>query len=239
MTRSSSTQATREGAKPKESCLRRWSAIAFLLTQPRDDQTIYTTKYLGAAHEIFVWSLLICWTVSLIFTPEMVFNHPAREATWHFNPCFGWDFPPASYIAVILNSTNVYWTWRYAWLETTRSAMLPETDGDMALLGRRIPVFGNTGRRALGKVGPEFQYKELEVVDGYLMDESSLHESAKGKLVWKDGGYFHDEFGRTGLFSSGVGSAGDPLGHSYQYGERICDYYLDALELPKPSDLKK
>ena len=99
MTRSSSTQATREGAKPKESCLRRWSAIAFLLTQPRDDQTIYTTKYLGAAHEIFVWSLLICWTVSLIFTPEMVFNHPAREATWHFNPCFGWDFPPASYIA--------------------------------------------------------------------------------------------------------------------------------------------
>ena len=126
-TRSSSTQATREGAKPKESCLRRWSAIAFLLTQPRDDQTIYTTKYLGATHEIFVWSLFICWTVSLIFTPEMVFNHPAREATWHFNPCFGWDFPPASYIAVILNSTNVYWTWRYAWLETTRSAMLPET----------------------------------------------------------------------------------------------------------------
>ena len=85
----------------------------------------------------------------------------------------------------------------------------------------------------------EFDYKELEVVDGYLKDESSLHESAKGKLVWKDGGYFHDEFGRTGLFSSGVGSAGDPLGHSYQYGERICDYYLGALELPKPSDPKK
>ena len=84
----------------------------------------------------------------------------------------------------------------------------------------------------------EFDYKELEVVDGYLKDESSLHESAKGKLVWKDGGYFHDEFGRTGLFSSGVGSAGDPLGHSYQYGERICDYYLGALELPKPSDPK-
>ena len=109
----------------------------------------------------------------------------------------------------------------------------------MALLGRRIPVFGNTGRRALGKVGPEFQYKELEVVDGYLKDESSLHESAKGKLVWKDGGYFHDEFGRTGLFSSGVGSAGDPLGHSYQYGVRICDYYLGALGLPKPSDPEK
>ena len=44
-------------------------------------------------------------------------DDPAREASWHFNPCFGWDYPPASYIAVILNSTNVYWTWRYAWLE--------------------------------------------------------------------------------------------------------------------------
>ena len=51
-------QATREGAKPKESCLRRWSAIAFLLTQPRDDQTIYTTKYLGASHEIFILSCI-------------------------------------------------------------------------------------------------------------------------------------------------------------------------------------
>ena len=110
----------------------------------------------------------------------------------------------------------------------------------MALLGRRIPVFGNTGRRALGKVGPEFQYKELEVVDGYLKDESSLHKSAKGKLVWTDGTYFQGEFGH-------FNSTG---GHSYQHGHYICDYYLESLGLTKiggkglfaakeKSDLKK
>ena len=42
------------------------------------------------------------------------------------------------------------------------------------------------------------------------------------------------------LYAHGLGGFGrDPLGHSYQYGERICDYYLGALELPKPSDPKK
>ena len=97
----------------------------------------------------------------------------------------------------------------------------------MALLGRRIPVFGNTGRRALGKVGPEFQYKALEVdAEGYPMEEgeSSLHESAKGKkLVCKNGEEFAGEFGL--MRSTG--------GHSYQYGEKICDYYLKSLGLPE------
>ena len=70
--------------------------------------------------------------------------------------------------------------------------------------------------------------------DGYPTEEgeSSLHESAKGKkLVWKNGAEFHGEFGRFG---------GDALGHSYQYGCRICDYYLESLGLePPPPDPKK
>ena len=55
---------------------------------------------------------------------------------------------------------------------------------------------------------------------------------AKGKkLVWKNGAEFHGEFGRFG---------GDALGHSYQYGKKICNYYAVALGLPKPEpDLKK
>ena len=64
------------------------------------------------------------------------------------------------------------------------------------------------------------------------MDESSLHPDCQGKkLVWTDGKYFHNEFG----------FGRDPLGHSYQYGAKICDYYLGALGLPKPepSDPKK
>ena len=103
--------------------------------------------------------------------------------------------------------------------------------GDMALLGRRIPVFGNTGRRALGKVGPDCDSAKVDT-KGNLTDESPLHESAKGKkLVWKNGAEFHGEFGRFG---------GDALGHSYQYGKKICNYYAVALGLPKPEpDLKK
>ena len=58
------------------------------------------------------------------------------------------------------------------------------------------------------------------------------YESAKGKkLVWKNGTEFHGEFGRFG---------GDALGHSYQYGCRICDYYLESLGLePPPAAPKK
>ena len=117
--------------------------------------------------------------------------------------------------------------------------------GDLALLGRRFPMFGNTGkndfwagRRALGKDGPDFKGKPLDCdeclhpktseepyVSGHLVDESSLHPDCQGKkLVWTDGKYFHNEFG----------FGRDPLGHSYQYGAKICDYYLGALGLPKP-----
>ena len=94
---------------------------------------------------------------------------------------------------------------------------------DMALLGRRIHVFGNTGRRALGKVGPDCEPAKVDT-HGNLTDESSLHESAKGKkLVCKNGEEFYGEFGL--MRSTG--------GHSYQYGNYICDYYLKSLGLPE------
>ena len=95
----------------------------------------------------------------------------------------------------------------------------------MALLGRRIHVFGNTGRRALGKVGPDCDPAKVDA-EGYPTEEgeSSLHESAKGKkLVCKNGEEFAGEFGL--MRSTG--------GHSYQYGEKICDYYLKSLGLPE------
>ena len=62
--------------------------------------------------------------------------------------------------------------------------------------------------------------------DGYPTEEgeSSLHESAKGKkLVCKNGEEFAGEFGL--MRSTG--------GHSYQYGNYICDYYLKSLGLPE------
>ena len=88
------------------------------------------------------------------------------------------------------------------------------------------------------KDGPDFKGKPLDCdeclhpktseepyVSEHLVDESSLHPDCQGKkLVWTDGKYFHNEFG----------FGRDPLGHSYQYGAKICDYYLGALGLPKP-----
>ena len=76
---------------------------------------------------------------------------------------------------------------------------------------------------------PEGQ-KYVRIRLGHLVDESTLHPDCQGKkLVWTDGKYFHNEFG----------FGRDPLGHSYQYGAKIFDYYLGALGLPKPSDPKK
>merc|ERR1712224_498727 len=55
--------------------------------------------------------------------PEQILEHPARPIIGSFNPCFGWDYPPASYIALTCCSTNVYWTWRYANLEMARTLL--------------------------------------------------------------------------------------------------------------------
>ena len=104
---------------PQLPCLR--LAILDLLNQPLDVRIFDPIKYLGASHEIFGITLIITWVVTLIWFPEQIFEHPARPIIGSFNPCFGWDYPPASYIALVGCSINVYFTWRYAWLERTRT----------------------------------------------------------------------------------------------------------------------
>ena len=49
-------------------------------------------------------------------------DHPARKIIGSLNPCFGWDYPPASILALLLCSCNVL-LWRYAWLEIVRTHM--------------------------------------------------------------------------------------------------------------------
>ena len=39
-------------------------------------------------------------------------------------------------------------------------------------------------------------------------------------------------------FHNDMGFGGDLLGHSYQYGEKICDYYLEKLGLEPPAPKK-
>lgn len=105
-------------------CLTVLFASIKLLNQPLDNRIVYPTEYLSASHEVFAITLLVTWVLTLIWYPDQIFEHPARPIIGSFNPCFGWDYAPASYFALTFCSTNVYFTWRYAWLEQTRTALL-------------------------------------------------------------------------------------------------------------------
>lgn len=96
-------------------------ALVDLLVQPLGVRTVYPRVYLSASHEVFGITLITTWILTLIFFPKQVFKHPAKPIIGSFNPCFGWDYPPASYLALAGCSVNVYMTWRYAWLEVTRT----------------------------------------------------------------------------------------------------------------------
>ena len=99
------------------------SGIITLLNQPLDERIFDPRIYLGASHEVFAITLVVTWILTLVFRPEQIFSHPARPIIGSFNPCFGWDYPPASYVALVCCSVNVYLTWRYAWLERTRTRL--------------------------------------------------------------------------------------------------------------------
>ena len=91
-----------------------------LFNQPLEDKVFYPRRYLAASHEIFLYTLVISFVVTLLVHPEQISAHPAKAIIGSVNPCFGWDYAPASYIAMVLCSTNVYFTWRYTWLSRTR-----------------------------------------------------------------------------------------------------------------------
>ena len=99
-------------------------SIIRLLNQPLDSTLIYPRHYLGASHEVFALTLVITWVLTLIWHPEQIFEHPGREIIGSFNPCYGWDYPPAAYVGLTFCSVNVYFTWRYAWLESTRTELV-------------------------------------------------------------------------------------------------------------------
>ena len=100
-----------------------FSGIITLLNQPLDERIFDPRVYLGASHEVFAITLVVTWLLTLALRPEQIFSHPARPIIGSFNPCFGWDYPPASYVALVCCSVNVYLTWRYAWLERTRTRL--------------------------------------------------------------------------------------------------------------------
>jgi|EP00966_Prymnesium_polylepis_P182326 hypothetical protein len=60
-------------------------------------------------------------------TPAPAARAACRRLQGHLNPCFGWDFAPASYVAVFMCAADVYLAWTYAVLEALRTR-LRDTD---------------------------------------------------------------------------------------------------------------
>mmetsp|Transcript_7110 Transcript_7110/g.18189 ORF Transcript_7110/g.18189 Transcript_7110/m.18189 type:complete len:297 (-) Transcript_7110:204-1094(-) len=96
-----------------------------LISQPRAERYVFPRLLLSASHEVFGYTLAITWFITLVKFPEQIFDHPARPIIGSLNPCFGWDYAPASFIAFSFCSVNVFLTWRYAYLESVRNVLLP------------------------------------------------------------------------------------------------------------------
>jgi len=78
-----------------------------LLCQSLADQDIVKPKeYLTAALQNFALTLIITWTITLLVNPEAVKDHPAKQIIGADNPCFGWDYPPASYVAMFMCTSH-------------------------------------------------------------------------------------------------------------------------------------
>ena len=95
----------------------KFSSLLQLMSEPVNSAIVYPKNYYKASNELTVLSLIICWTITLTFNPESATEHPARDYIPHFNPCFGWDFPPASYIAVLFAGLDCHLSWTYVNLE--------------------------------------------------------------------------------------------------------------------------
>lgn len=94
-----------------------------IMTQEVDHGVVRPKDYLNAAVQNFVLTLLISWTITGFYDPRQYNDHPVKPMIGNSNPCFGWDYPPASYIAVFMCSMNVYFTWRWAFLENARTKL--------------------------------------------------------------------------------------------------------------------
>ena len=64
-----------------------------------------------------VIALVVCWAITAAVDFDQAWSHPARNYVGHLNPCFGWDYAPASYFAVAFAGCDVYLAFRYANLE--------------------------------------------------------------------------------------------------------------------------
>eukprot|EP00931_Biecheleriopsis_adriatica_P119569 TRINITY_DN9479_c3_g1_i1.p1 TRINITY_DN9479_c3_g1~~TRINITY_DN9479_c3_g1_i1.p1 ORF type:complete len:558 (-),score=76.75 TRINITY_DN9479_c3_g1_i1:85-1758(-) len=122
-----------------------WFSIVKLLNSPLDARLIYPKYFLGATHEVFGLTLLITWSLTLAIPAlrPQVFDHPARVIIGSYNPCFGWDYFPASWISVYCCSFNVYFSYRYAWLANLRRALLRQAYSEPETFGSTVSTYAS------------------------------------------------------------------------------------------------
>jgi hypothetical protein len=145
-----------------------YSAILSIITLPRGDHMVKPRFYLGAIHETFVLTLAVGWAINLMFAPETIFNHPLRRGKY-LNPCFGVDYPPASIVATLMFNVNIYWAWRLAWLESTRTFLMDEYDKNttwtsrFATLGIYHVAVAFTCVPLLFTIGPQYGSWDIHI----------------------------------------------------------------------------
>jgi len=105
---------------PKQPPLVLWK----LCTQPVTVCVVAPKDYFAASNELTAIALVVCWTITMAVDWRKAWDHPARRYVGHLNPCFGWDFPPASYFAVCFAGVDVFLAFRYATLEAMRTRLL-------------------------------------------------------------------------------------------------------------------
>ena len=111
-------------ADQKEPFLKLWK----LGTQPIAVTIVKPKDYFSASNELTVFALVVCWIITLAYDWRLAWDHPARNLVGHMKPCFGWDYAPASYVAVCCAGVDVFLAFRYATLEALRTRLL-DTDG--------------------------------------------------------------------------------------------------------------
>ena len=67
----------------------RWSSIVKILMHPIGQQYIYPRLYFSASNEIFVFTLILTWAITLATHPDQIFKHPFRPFIGSLNPWCG------------------------------------------------------------------------------------------------------------------------------------------------------
>merc|ERR1712203_1140910 len=78
-----------------------YSATVRLSFQPIDKAEVQPDDFLKASGEIFAFTLVFTWILSLIFNFRVFLNNHLRDVVGYNSPCVGWDEPPAIYFGLL------------------------------------------------------------------------------------------------------------------------------------------